>query len=127
MSLYSIEFDPRALDGATRLPPRLRCRLREDLEHLRADPFRSHPGVQVKEIRELRGVWRFHLGRRTRAFYVTIEDRLIVVMVDPSARVTPRTLAELRRLLRPSPSGPEATPGRLPTLPPGVPPIALRD
>lgn len=100
MSLYSIEFDADALDEASRLPVRLRRKLREDLEYLRARPFRSHPGVLVKEIRELRGVWRFHLDRRRRVFYVTIEDRLVVVMVDQSAAVTGRTLAELKRRIR---------------------------
>jgi mRNA-degrading endonuclease RelE of RelBE toxin-antitoxin system len=100
LSLYSIEFDPRGLDEASQLPARLRRRLKEDLGYLRAGPFRSHPGVRVKELRDLRGVWRFHLDRRWRVFYVTIEDRLVVVFVDRGPGVTPRTTAELRRRLR---------------------------
>ncbi len=100
MSLYSVEFDLRALDEALRLPARLRRRLKEDLEYLRAGPFRSHPGVLVKEIRELRGVWRFHLDRSHRVFYFTLDDRLVVVMVDRNPGVSRRTLAELNRRLR---------------------------
>jgi len=100
VSLYSVEFDPQALAEALRMTPRLRRRLKEDLEYLRAGPFRSHPGVLVKEIRELRGVWRFHLDRSHRVFYITIEDRLIVVMVDRSERISRRTLADLDRRLR---------------------------
>ncbi|HEV2317603.1 MAG TPA: hypothetical protein VGV89_08535 [Thermoplasmata archaeon] len=96
---YSVEFDPQALDEASRIPPRPRRRLKEDLEYLRAGPFRSHPGVRVKEIRHLRGVWRFHLGRGPRVFYMTLEDRPTVVKVDVSAGVSKRTLAELKRRL----------------------------
>ncbi len=100
MSLYSVEFDPRALDEAPRLPVRLRKRLKEDLEYLRAGPFRPHPGVAVKELRDLRGVWRFHLDRKRRVFYATVDDRLVVVLIDRNAGVTPSTLAELARRLR---------------------------
>lgn len=100
MSLYSIEFDPRALDEALDLPIRLRRRLRRDLDFLRAAPFRSHPGVLVKEIRDLRGIWRFHLGTGGRVFYTTLEARLIVVMIDRSPGITKRTLEELNRRIR---------------------------
>lgn len=103
MSLYKVEFDSRGLDEALQLPHRLRHRLKEDLEYLRAGPFRSHPGVSVKEIRELRGVWRFHLDRRHRIFYITIGERVIVVMVDRGAGISHRTLAELHRRLRQAP------------------------
>jgi mRNA-degrading endonuclease RelE of RelBE toxin-antitoxin system len=99
LSLYSVEFDPRAAEEALRLPVRLRSRLKENLEFLRAGPFRSHPGVRVKEIRELRGVWRFHLDPRRRVFYTTLESVLVVVMVDVNAGITARTRAELRRRL----------------------------
>jgi mRNA-degrading endonuclease RelE of RelBE toxin-antitoxin system len=100
LSLYSIEFDRKALDEALRLPLLLRRRLKEDLEYLRTAPYRPHPGVLVKEIRELRGVWRFHLDRRRRVFYIALEERLVVLLIDRSAGVTPRTLAELKRRLR---------------------------
>lgn len=99
MSLYSIEFDPLALDEALKLPLRHRRVLRESLEFLSAAPYRSHPGVAVKEIRALRGVWRFHLGSRARMFYITEESRLVVVMIDQSAGVNARTVRELRRRL----------------------------
>ena len=100
MSLYSVEFDSRALDEASELPRRLRRRLREDLEFLRAGPFRSHPGVPVKEIRDLRGIWRFHLDSGSRVFYAAVDHRLIVILIDRSPAVTLRTLAELKRRLR---------------------------
>ncbi len=97
MSLYSVEFDSRGLDEAGELSPRLRRRLKENLELLRAGPFRSHPDVLVKEIRELRGLWRFHLNRTTRVFYMTTGDRLVVVTIERSAGVTRKTVRELRR------------------------------
>lgn len=88
MSLYSVEFDSRALSEAVKLPLVLRRQLKEDLEFLRAAPFRSHPGVLVKELRGLRGVWRFHLGRTHRVFYTAVEDRLIVILIDRNPGVT---------------------------------------
>jgi mRNA-degrading endonuclease RelE of RelBE toxin-antitoxin system len=99
LSLYSIEFDSRALEEARELSPRLRFRLKNNLEYLRAGPFRSHPGVLVKEIRELRGLWRFHLDRRTRVFYTTAGDRLLIVMIEQSVGVTHKTVRELGRRL----------------------------
>jgi len=100
LSLYSVEFGLQALEEAERLPFRLRARLKDNLEFLRAGPFRSHPGVRVKELRDLRGVWRFHLDGRYRVFYFTIESRLVIVMVYKSAGITRLTLAELKRRLR---------------------------
>ncbi len=100
MSLYSVEFDSRALNEAVKLPLFLRRQLREDLEFLRAAPYRSHPGVSVKELRGLRGVWRFHLGRTHRVFYTTIGGRLIVILIDRNPGVTSRTLSEVVRRLR---------------------------
>jgi mRNA-degrading endonuclease RelE of RelBE toxin-antitoxin system len=100
LSLYSVEFDSRALDEAVRLPIRLRRRLKEGLEYLRAAPSRSHPSVLVKEIRDLRGVWRFHLDRHWRVFYITIESRLLVVLIDRSAGIDKRILVELKRRRR---------------------------
>jgi mRNA-degrading endonuclease RelE of RelBE toxin-antitoxin system len=100
VSLYSVEFHPNGLAEAAKLPRRLRQRLKVDLEYLRAAPFRSHPGVLVKEIREIRGVWRFHLDRRRRVFFVTVDDRLIVIRMDQGPGITSRTLAELRRRIR---------------------------
>jgi mRNA-degrading endonuclease RelE of RelBE toxin-antitoxin system len=100
LTRYTVEFDRQALDEAATLPAQLRVRLKEDLEFLRASPFRSHPGVKVKEIRDQRGVWRFHLGRSHRVFYTTVESRLIVLMIDESSGISSRTLSELSRRLR---------------------------
>lgn len=97
MTLYSVEFTTQSLHEAEQLPPVLRRRLKANLEFLRAGPFRSHAGVRVKEIRDLRGIWRFHLDPKHRVFYATIGSRLIVIMVERSPGVTPRTLSEIRR------------------------------
>lgn len=100
MSLYNLEFDPRAISEARRLPMSSRRELRECLEFLRAAPHRSHPGVSVKELREVRGVWRFHLSARGRVFYSAEDGRLIVLMIDSSPGVNSATVKELRRRLR---------------------------
>jgi len=99
---YSIEFDSRAVRDGARLPLRLRRRIRTQLEFLRAAPYRSHPGVQVKELAEVRGVWRFHATSDVRVFYSVVGERLWVIMIDRSAGVTDKTIRELRRrLVRP--------------------------
>lgn len=97
MNPYAIEFDSRAVRDGARLPLGIRRRIRAQLEFLRAAPYRSHPGVQVKEISEVRGVWRFHATAEVRVFYSVVGERLWVILIDRSAGVTDKTLRELRR------------------------------
>jgi mRNA-degrading endonuclease RelE of RelBE toxin-antitoxin system len=97
LSPYSIEFDPRAVGDGARLPLKIRSRIRAQLEFLRAAPYRSHPGVQVKEISEVRGVWRFHATSEVRVFYSVVGERLWVIMIARGAGVTDKTIRELRR------------------------------
>ncbi|MCI4343244.1 MAG: hypothetical protein L3J92_03895 [Thermoplasmata archaeon] len=96
---YQIGFDPRAVRDGAKLPAPLRRRILDRLEFLRAAPFRSHPGVSVKEIAELRGVWRFHVATDVRVFYAVTGEMVWVVMIERSAGVTQKTLRELRRRL----------------------------
>ena len=97
MNPYPLEFDSRAVRDGARLPWEIRRRIRAQLEFLRAAPYRSHPGVQVKEIAEVRGVWRFHATTEVRVFYSVVGDRLWVIMIARSAGVTDKTIQELRR------------------------------
>ena len=97
MSLYQLKRLPEVDQDARALPLALKRRLRENLEYLRSGPHRSYPWLQVKELRDLRGVWRFHLDKKTRVFYVVSGDAIVVVMVERSAGVTARTLTEIRR------------------------------
>lgn len=96
---YQIGFDPRAVRDGSKLSVSLRRRILEKLEFLRAAPFRSHPGVLIKEVAGLRGVWRFHVASDVRVFYTMVGDMLWVVMIERSAGVTKKTLGELRRRL----------------------------
>jgi len=96
---YRIDFDPRADRDGAKLPIAVRRRIREKLEFLRAAPFRSHPGVVVKEVAEARGIWRFHVSSEVRVFYTVVGDVLWVVMIDKSAGITRKTVRELRRRL----------------------------
>jgi mRNA-degrading endonuclease RelE of RelBE toxin-antitoxin system len=96
---YRIDYDPRAVRDGTKLPVSVRRRIREKLEFLRAAPFRSHPGVLVKEVAEARGIWRFHASSEVRVFYTVVGDVLWVVMIDRSAGITRKTVRELRRRL----------------------------
>jgi mRNA-degrading endonuclease RelE of RelBE toxin-antitoxin system len=100
---YPVEFDSRAVRDGARLPSEIRRRIRAQLEFLRAAPYRSHPGVQVKEIAEVRGVWRFHATAEVRVFYSVVGERLWVIMIARSAGVTDTTIRELRkRIVRPA-------------------------
>lgn|GEM_PF-2148808 len=94
---YRVDFDPRAVRDGTRLPVSLRRRILEKLEFLRAAPFRSHPGVLIKEVAELRGVWRFHVASDVRVFYTVVGDMIWVVMIERSAGMTKKSIRELRR------------------------------
>jgi mRNA-degrading endonuclease RelE of RelBE toxin-antitoxin system len=96
---YRVEFDLRAVRDGAKLSVSVRRRIREKLEFLRAAPFRSHPGVSVKEAGDLRGVWRFHVASDVRVFYTVVGDVLWVIMVEKSAGVTKKTARELRRRL----------------------------
>jgi mRNA-degrading endonuclease YafQ of YafQ-DinJ toxin-antitoxin module len=53
----------------------------------------------VKEVGDLRGVWRFHVASDVRVFYTVVGDVLWVIMVEKSAGVTKKTVRELRRRL----------------------------
>jgi mRNA-degrading endonuclease RelE of RelBE toxin-antitoxin system len=94
---YQVGFDSRAVRDGARLSVSLRQRIRTKLEFLQAAPFRSHPGVPVKEVAELRGVWRFHVASDVRVFYTVVGDLLWVVMIERSPGVTMKTVRELRR------------------------------
>jgi mRNA-degrading endonuclease RelE of RelBE toxin-antitoxin system len=96
---YRIEFDPRAVRDGAKLSVTLRQRIQGKLEFLRAAPFRSHPGVSVKEVADLRGIWRFHVASDVRVFYTVVGDMVWVVLIEKSAGVTKKTVRELRRRL----------------------------
>ncbi len=71
------------------------------LSYLKAGPFRSYPGIQVKEVEGVPGAWRFHL-RDYRVFYRVDGLNIWVVMIwkdRPSAYST-STLREVRRRMR---------------------------
>ncbi len=97
MSLYEVEYDPRTEPELRALSLRLRRRIDQQLEYLRAAPFRSHPGVQVKATGEVHGVWHFHVTKNVRVFYTTTGSTIWVVMVERSAGVGRRTLREIER------------------------------
>ena len=94
---YRVGFDSRAIRDGSKLPVTVRRRILHQLEFLRAAPFRSHPGVSVKEVSECRGVWRFHVTADVRIYYTVDGDMVWVVMIERSAGVTRRTIEELRR------------------------------
>ncbi|MFZ0829664.1 MAG: hypothetical protein WCB18_01805 [Thermoplasmata archaeon] len=99
MSLYTIEYDPRTESELRRLPLRLRRRIDDQLEYLRAAPFRSHPGLQVKATSEVHGVWHFHVTKEVRVFYTTHGSVLWVILVERSRGVSRRTVLEIRKRL----------------------------
>jgi mRNA-degrading endonuclease RelE of RelBE toxin-antitoxin system len=96
---YRIGFDPRAVRDGTKLSLPNRRKVLQRLEFLRAAPYRSHPGVLVKEISEFRGVWRFHVASDVRIFYTVVGDMIWVVMIEKSLGMTEKTVQELRRRL----------------------------
>jgi len=100
---YSVEFDARAVRDGARLPFEIRRRIRAQLEFLRAAPHRSHPGVQVKELAEVRGVWRFHATTEVWVLYSVVGGCVWVIMIARSPGVTDKTVRELRRrMIRPT-------------------------
>ena len=96
MNLYRIEYDPRTESDLRRLPLRLRKRIDNQLEYLRAAPFRSHPGLQVKATGEVHGVWHFHVTKEVRVFYTTHGSVLWVILVERSRGVDRKTVREIR-------------------------------
>ena len=97
MSLYSVEYDPRTEAELRKLSVRLRRRIDQQLEYLRAAPFRSHPGITVKATGGVLGVWHFHVTRDVRVHYTTVGPVLWVVMVERSPGVTRKSVRELRQ------------------------------
>lgn len=97
MSLYQFGFDERAVRDGSKLPIALRRRILRSLEYLRAAPFRSHPGVSVKEVSEFRGVWHFHVAADVRVYYTVVGDLIWVVMIEKSVGVSKKTIRELRK------------------------------
>jgi hypothetical protein len=51
----------------------------------------------IKEVAELRGVWRFHVASDVRVFYTVVGDMIWVVMIERSAGMTKKSIRELRR------------------------------
>jgi mRNA-degrading endonuclease RelE of RelBE toxin-antitoxin system len=94
---YRIEFDPQAVKDGAKLSATLRRRILEKLDFLGAAPFRSHPGVLVKEVAEFRGVWRFHVAADVRVFYTVEGNVLWVILIERSAGMTSKTIREIRR------------------------------
>ncbi len=99
MSLYTIEYDPRTESELRRLPLRLRRRIDDQLEYLRAAPFRSHPGLQVKATSEVHGVWHFRVTKEVRVFYTTHGSVLWVILVERSRGVSRSAVREIRKRL----------------------------
>lgn len=97
MTTYTVEYDPRTESELRRLPLRVRRRVDEQLEYLRAAPFRSHPGLAVKATRDVPGIWHFHVARDVRVFYTTQGPILWVVLVERSKGVAATTVRELRK------------------------------
>jgi mRNA-degrading endonuclease RelE of RelBE toxin-antitoxin system len=97
LTLYTLEYDPRTESELRKLPVRVQRRVVQQLEYLRAAPYRSHPGVHVKPTRDLSGVWHFHAAADVRVFYTTQGSTLWVVLIERSRGVTRKTIRALRR------------------------------
>lgn len=101
MTLYRVGYEPEADDEYWKLPPRLRRELRIHLAYLKAGPFRSYPNLQIKEVTDVPGAWRFHL-RGYRVFYRVDGSVIWVVMIwkDRPSAYSSSTLREVRRRMR---------------------------
>jgi mRNA-degrading endonuclease RelE of RelBE toxin-antitoxin system len=99
LSLYTIEYDPRTESELRKLPLRLRRRIDDQLEYLRAAPFRSHLGLAVRATRAVHGVWHFHVTKEVRVFYTTHGSVLWVILVERSRGVSRKSVREIRRRL----------------------------
>ncbi len=99
MTIDSAEFVAEAREEFLSLPRPLQRRLRDLTSYLLANPYRSYPWLQVKELRELRGVWKFRLGTR-RVLYIVEASVLVFVTISPRPPAyTPTMRAEVRRRL----------------------------
>lgn len=99
MTLEAIEFVAEARREFLALPRTLQRQLRELIGYLLANPYRSYPWLQVRELRELPGVWKFRLGRH-RVFYRVEGPTLLIAAITPRPPAyTPRMREELRRRL----------------------------
>ncbi len=99
MTLDSAEFTVEARREFLRLPRPLQVQLRALTDYLLANPFRSYPWLQVKELRDLPRVWRFRLGAK-RVFYIVDGSVLVylaIVARPPAYSAAMR--AEVRRRL----------------------------
>ncbi len=101
MSRYDLGFLPEADDEYWSLPESQRRRLRLLLGYLKSGPFRSYSGLQVKEVAEARGAWRFHLGRY-RVFYFVDGRTIWIAMIwkDRPSAYGRGSLREIRRRMR---------------------------
>jgi mRNA-degrading endonuclease RelE of RelBE toxin-antitoxin system len=101
VSKYSLGYIREADDEYWDLPGRLKRQLQLKLAYLKAGPFRSYPGLQVKEVGEAPGAWRFHLAGY-RVFDRVDGPVIWVVMIwkDRPSAYSRSTLRELRRRLR---------------------------
>ena len=97
MTTYTVAYHPRTESELRKLPLHLRRRIDERLEYLRAAPFRSHPGLQVKATRDVPGIWHFHAAKDVRVFYTTQGPVLWVVLVERSPGIGTTTVRELRK------------------------------
>jgi mRNA-degrading endonuclease RelE of RelBE toxin-antitoxin system len=105
LTLESIEFVVEARKEFLALPRPLQRQLRELSPYLLTNPYRSYPWLQVRELRELPGVWRFRLGLY-RVFYRVEASTLVMAAITlrPPA-YTSRMREEVRRRLSASERG----------------------
>jgi mRNA-degrading endonuclease RelE of RelBE toxin-antitoxin system len=59
---YHVSFLKPTVPEFMRLRRHLQIRSKELGPYLEANPFRSYPFLQVKEVGKVPGIWRFHLG-----------------------------------------------------------------
>jgi len=99
LTLDSAKFVAEAREEFLGLPRPRQRQLRDLTSYLLVNPFRSYPWLQVKELRELRGVWKFRLGTK-RVFYIVEGTVSVFVAISPRPPAyTPAMRAEVRRRL----------------------------
>ncbi len=101
MTLYRVGYEPEADAEYWKLPGGLKRELRARLNYLRAGPFRSYPGLQVKAVEGVPGAWRFHLGGY-RVFYRVDGVIIWVIMIwqDRPSAYSSSTLRQVRRRMK---------------------------
>jgi mRNA-degrading endonuclease RelE of RelBE toxin-antitoxin system len=101
VTIYQVGYEPEADAEYWKLPQRLRRELQTRLGYLKAGPFRSYPGLQVKEVADVPGIWRFQLRDR-RVFYRVDGATIWVVMIwhDRPSAYSASTLCEVRRRMK---------------------------